>query len=59
VIVNLIGSPKTTTGLAVRSQFDNRQYLSGIKIQDKQMKALAIVLNDFHGEWNYTIVPSE
>lgn len=57
VIVNLIGSTKTTTGLTVRSQLDKRQYLSGIKIPDKQMKALAIVPNDFHGEWNYTIIP--
>jgi hypothetical protein len=57
VIVNLIGSTKTTTGLKVRSKLDKRQYLGGIKIPDKQMKTLALVRDDFHGEWNYTLVP--
>ena len=57
VIVNLIGSTKTTTGLKVRSKLDKRQYLDGIKIPDKQMKTLSLVRDGFHGEWNYTIVP--
>jgi hypothetical protein len=57
VIVNLIGSTKTTTGLKVRSKLDKRRYLDGIKIPDKQMKTLALIRDDFHGEWNYTLVP--
>ncbi len=58
VIVNLIASTKTKTGLKVRSKLDKRRYPVGIKIPDKQMKTLELVRDDFHGEWNYMIVPA-
>ena len=57
VIVNLIASTKTHTGLKVRAKLDKRTYPGGIKIADKQMKTLALTREDFHGEWNYTIEP--
>ena len=57
VIVNLIASTKTHTGLKVRAKLDKRTYPGGIKITDKQMKTLALTREDFHGEWNYTIDP--
>jgi transposase len=57
VIVNLIASTKTMTGLKVRAKLDKRRYSSGLKITDKQMKSLAIKREAFHGEWNYVISP--
>jgi hypothetical protein len=30
---------------------------NGVKITDKQMKTLALVREEFHGEWNYCIEP--
>ena len=48
---------RTTTGLKVRAKLDKRQYPSGIKISDKQMKTLALEKASFHGEWNYVIRP--
>jgi hypothetical protein len=56
-IVNLIGSTKTKTGLKIQTAVDINPYLKGIKIADKEMSALGISKNDFHGEWNYTLNP--
>ena len=57
VIVNLIASTRTATGLKVRAKLDKRRYPSGLKVTDKQMKTLALDKDPFHGEWNYVINP--
>ncbi len=54
-ILNLIGATTTTTGLAVTAQLDDGTYPTGIKITDRQMNALPITRDDWHGEWNYTL----
>ena len=56
-IINLIGSTKTTKGLCVRCALDIGSYPTGIEVADEEMASLNIVRNDFHGEWNYTILP--
>jgi len=56
-VVELIGATTTTTGLRVRCELDTPAYPKGIKVTDAEMAALNIKLADFHGEWNYTIVP--
>lgn len=57
VIVNLIAATTTRTGLRVRSELDSNIYPSGIKITDEQMEQLRIQRDEFHGEWNYTLLP--
>lgn len=57
VVVNLIGSTTTRQGLTVRATHDHNKYPRGLKIPDKDMKALPIVVHKFHSEWNYTIAP--
>jgi len=57
VIVNLIAATKTRSGLEVHCQLDNNSYPKGVKISDKEVKALNIKRDDFYGEWNYTIDP--
>jgi len=32
-------------------------YPRGIKITDKQLTAVPLRRHDFHGEWNYTVLP--
>jgi hypothetical protein len=59
VIVNLISSTKTETGLSVDCRMDKNKYPIGIKITDKQMKKINMKKEEFHGEWNYTICPNE
>src|SRR6266571_2590773 len=61
VIVETIAATTTTTGLTVQAALDTGTYEKGIKISDKQMKALeqrSIRRHAFHGEWNYTLLPA-
>ena len=58
-IVELIGSVRTSTGLAVKAKLDTRSYQIGIPVSDMQMNQLNIVPDAFHGEWNYTISPNK
>ena len=57
VVVNLIGSTKTRTGLAIQSELDEGSYPTGREVSDEQMEKLSIRRDKFHGEWNYTILP--
>lgn len=59
VVVNLIGSTRTTKGLEVHCQLDANIYKKGRKISDEQMSQVNIKRNAFHGEWNYAIAPSQ
>jgi hypothetical protein len=59
VIVNLIAHTHTRTGLTVRAALDRNTYPLGIKVTDAQMATLHIDRDNFHGEWNYTIRPSQ
>ncbi len=57
VIVSLIAGTTTQKGLKVHAEIDDRSYPAGIKIPDVQMKQLNLQRDDFHGEWNYEILP--
>jgi hypothetical protein len=57
VIVETIAATTTSSGLTVAAALDEGAYPKGIKITDKQLKALPLTGHDFHGEWNYTITP--
>jgi hypothetical protein len=58
VIVDLISATTTDTGLTVHCELDTDLYPKGIVVSDDEMAALNIVRTEFHGEWNYTIRPS-
>ena len=59
VIVNTIAATTTRTGLKVHAELDTGSYPKGIKIPDREMKALeqagTLVRHAFHGDWNYTL----
>jgi len=57
VIINLIASTKTTSGLKVYAALDDRVYALKKKVTDAEMRSLNLRPNDFHGEWNYAIQP--
>src|SRR5271167_965739 len=57
VIVQLIASTTTDTGLTVACRLDETDYAKGIKVTNAEMAALNIQPAEFHGEWNYTIAP--
>jgi Rhodopirellula transposase DDE domain len=56
-IVNLIGSVRTSKGLVVKAKLDTRSYPTGVIVSDDEMEAINILRDQFHGEWNYTILP--
>jgi hypothetical protein len=58
VIIALIGATTTDAGLTVRCEHDEAIYQKGTKVSDAEMGALNIVRDQFHGEWNYTIKPT-
>jgi len=55
VIIETIASTTTKTGLTVEAVLDSGAYPSGVKVTDKQIKAVPLTRHQFHGEWNYTI----
>jgi transposase len=57
VIINLIATTTTATGLAVKSKLDTNTYPAGLKISDQQMAELQLRRDKFHGDWNYSLLP--
>jgi hypothetical protein len=57
VVVNLIGSTRTRTGLRVESELDTTTYEKGIKVTDEELESVQLKKDKFHGDWNYRIDP--
>lgn len=57
VIVNLIASTTTSTGLLVHAELDTNDYPKGLAVSDEEMAGIRLEPEDFHGEWNYRIRP--
>ena len=58
VVVELIGATRTKAGLEVHAWLDAKQYEKSRKITDQQLQEVIIKRDDFHGEWNYQIIPN-
>ena len=58
-IVELAATTTTRTGLKVQAEWDGGVYQKGIKITDKALAALPITRSEWHGEWNYTLAPTD
>ena len=58
-IVNLIAATTTRKGLKVKAELDSGLYPKGVKATDKELETIHILREDFHGEWNYSILPIE
>jgi Rhodopirellula transposase DDE domain len=59
VIIDLISATTTETGLKVVCELDDNVYPKGVVVSNEELAAINIVRADFHGEWNYTIKPSD
>jgi hypothetical protein len=55
VVVNLIGSTRTRTGLRVEAELDTNTYEKGIKVTDRELETVQLKRDKFHGDWNYRI----
>ena len=59
IIVDLIGSTTTQTGLRVRSQLIRKYYPTERKVSDAQFKTIQLDPHAVLPAWNYTIFPTE
>jgi hypothetical protein len=59
IVVNLIGSTTTNTGLTVYAALDPSKYDKGRKATDAEFTAVNIKPSRFHGEWNSVIRPRQ
>ncbi len=57
VIINLIANTTTKTGLKIRAGLDTANYPTGITVTDEELAALNLKRANFHGEWNYKLLP--
>ena len=58
VIVALIGATRTRPGLRVRAELDPGSYPLGVKVSDRELAAVPLRRHDWHGEWNYAVLPT-
>jgi transposase len=59
VIVSLIAATTTATGLQVHCALDPNTYPAGRKVSDAELATVRLEPAAFHGEWNYTIHPTD
>jgi hypothetical protein len=59
VIVSLIAATTTTTGLRVQARLDTTRYPSGRTVSRAALDAVRLRPDAFHGDWNYTILPTQ
>jgi len=58
LMIQLIASTTTKSGLKIRAELDPRSYPTGTQVSDAELAALNLKRSDFYGEWNYTLMPS-
>ena len=59
VVVNLIGDTTNNGGLKVQAHRDTGSYPLGVKLTKAEVEALPMTRHEFHGDWNYTMHPTQ
>jgi Rhodopirellula transposase DDE domain len=57
VMVHLLGSPKTRTGLPLKAERDANASPTGSKVSEEELAAMRRKKDKCHGDWNSTILP--
>jgi hypothetical protein len=57
-IVNLIANTTTQAGLRIKAKLNSKKYPVGITVEASAMDKVQLRPATFHGEWNYSVVPS-
>jgi len=58
VVINLIANTTTKAGLKLQAELDEGTYPTGIKVSDRELSAVNLKRAQFHGEWNYSLLPT-
>jgi hypothetical protein len=56
-VIELISTTTTQTGLTVAAVVDTNNYPTKISVSDAEIRALNLVRDPFHGDWNYALSP--
>ena len=56
-VIQLISNTKTKAGLEIKAILDNTIYEKGKTVSADEMSKINQRQSDFHGEWNYQIIP--
>lgn len=56
-IVKLIGNTSTRKGLKIKAKLNQKTYPTGVEVPDSQMAGLNLKPKEFHGDWNYSLLP--
>jgi transposase len=56
-IIDLIAKTRTTTGLKIKAKLTQRTYPTGVEKSAAEMAKLNLKPDDFHGDWNYSLLP--
>ena len=59
VVIELIGSTKTKTGLNICVALDKGEYPKGRHASEEELSQLSLRQAQFHGEWNYRFSPRQ
>jgi Rhodopirellula transposase DDE domain len=59
LIVNLIGSTTTQSGLTIAAELDRNAYPTGITVTNEELASVRLEKAAVHGDWNYTILPHQ
>lgn len=59
IIVELISSTTSSTGLKVQCVVDHNSYHHSLAVSDEALESINIVRNEFCGNWNYRISPQQ
>jgi hypothetical protein len=57
VIVNLIANTRIGKGVPPRAELDPRDYPRGKQVSPAGLADVRLLLQEFHREWNYVIIP--
>ena len=58
IIIELIANTTTRAGLTIRAELDTATYPTGTKVSDEDLAAVNLKRHKFHGDWNYTLLPT-
>ena len=58
-VIELIANTTTAKGLRIVCIKDDNKYELGTKVTDKELAAINIERDAFHGDWNYSILPTK
>ena len=59
VLLHFVRNTKTESGLRIEAYLDEKEYEKGVKVSDKEFRALNINKNIKLGNWNYSIAPTQ